>query len=299
MDWYKKYSKKKIMKKFYFYFTIIVLTAFVMTSCGSKANRASEKLSDEKKELIESLNYRKACENKDFLTAYEIVDELKSRTSYAKVEYDAAGYDYKTKYFSKYQEAKKVSDEAERYVVLQEAMLVLESEGSNGLMRIVGIAKEHKVEAWLFHEMADLANKIGDTDLETKFNNMKPTSGSDDLDESVLIPSQMSISGPLNGYFTIVDKKYEEKDEIKYKSHTIFVEFKRIKKGMPEKMDYNSKLQIGIEYLDEKDNVVGKDFHFLYQQKQMLSCNLKEVASVSFSRYGNDPVKKFRIYSFK
>ena len=280
---------------------VVLLAVLTIVSCGSKGPKSSEVLSDEgKAELIENLNYRKACELKDFETAYQIVDKLKEWTSSKKIEYDNnLGSDYTEKYYSEYQEYKKRSDEAERYVVLQEAMLVLESDGSNGLMRIVGIAKEHKVEGWLYSEMADLAKKIGDPELEEKFNNMKPMSGSDDLNEGVLIPSKKTISGPLSGYYEIVDKKYKENVDIKYNSHTIYVELKKTKKGLPEKMDYNSKLQIGIEYLDENDNVVGKEVHFVNQQNQMISCNLGETASVSFTRYGDNSVKKFRIYSYK
>jgi hypothetical protein len=281
---------------------VVLLAVLTIVSCGSKGPKSSEGLSDDgKAELIENLNYRKACEIKDFDIAYQIVDKLKEATSWLKIQYDdykGRGSSYTSEYRSKYEEAKKKSDEAERYVVLQEAMLVLESEGSNGLMRIVGIAKEHKVEGWFYSEMADLAKKIGDPELEEKFNNMKPMSGSDDLNEGI-IPSQKIISGPLSGYYEVVDKKYKENDNIKYNSHTIYVELKKTKKGLPEKIDYRSNLHIGIEYLDENDNVVGKEVHFVNQQKQMISCNLGETASVSFTRYGDNSVKKFRIYSYK
>lgn len=120
----------------------------------------------EKAKLIEDLNYRKACEMKDYLTAYEIVDKLKEKTLEWKIKYDI---DYNNQYVrSNYVETEKKSDEAEKYVVLNEAISVLESEGSHGLMRIIGIAKEHDAEPWLYYELIDVAMKIGDSDLEER-----------------------------------------------------------------------------------------------------------------------------------
>ena len=148
------------MKKNLFFAILIALFAVItITSC-----------SDEKKEMIESLNYKKACELKDFSTAYEIVDKLKEKTSESKKKLAQSiniyGEDYANReYGTYYTEDKKESDEAERYVVLQEAITVLEESGTNGLMRIVGIAKEHDAESWLYEELLDVARKIGDTDL--------------------------------------------------------------------------------------------------------------------------------------
>ena len=65
-----------------------------------------------------------------------------------------------------------LSEEAERYVVLQESLIVLESEGSNGLTRVVGIAKENNAEGWLYSELFDVANKIGDKDLAERIQNI-------------------------------------------------------------------------------------------------------------------------------
>ena len=140
---------------------------------------SSSKLSDEElKSIIDNNDFRKACELKEFLTAYKIVDKLKEFTSERKVKADKEaqaaekGYSYAIGYVSKYKEAQKVSDEAERYVILQESMFVLESEGVNGLMRIVGIAKEHNSEDWLYPELLDVAKKIGDSDLAERLQNM-------------------------------------------------------------------------------------------------------------------------------
>lgn len=143
-----------------------------VTSSEVTSSEGPKGISDkEKKELVENGNYKKACELKEFSTAYEILDKLKEKTTKEKIKYDAdKQYSWrKGEAFSRYEEAKKISDEAERYVVLQEALFVLESEGTNGVMRIVGIAKEHNAEGWLYIELLDVAKKIGDTDLANRF----------------------------------------------------------------------------------------------------------------------------------
>ena len=134
------------MKKNLIFAIFIAISAvFTITSCK-----------DEKKEMIESLNYKKACELKDFSTAYEIVDKLKDNALYEKTHQILEEYIL---------DAEKKYKEAEKYVVLQEAITVLEENGTNGLGRIVGIAKEHDAESWLYEELLDVAKKIGDTDL--------------------------------------------------------------------------------------------------------------------------------------
>lgn len=162
-------------KNLVFTYFIAIIAIIMMTGCGYF----------EKKELIENRNYRKACELKDFITAYEIVDKLKERTAKDKQWRDAH---YTSRRDTEYEESKKKSDEAERYVILQESMLVLESEGSNGLMRVVVIAKEHNAESWLYPELLDVANKIGDTDLAERIQNI------------------------INSGTKIIDKEEEEED---------------------------------------------------------------------------------------
>ena len=192
------------MKKNLVFVAIIGLVIATLSGCGSESGSGSTSsegpkgLSEkEKKELVEAKNYKKACELKEFPTAYEIVDNLKKETSEKKVDADkdadaaARGYSWAKETVSKYEEAKKKSDEAERYVVLQESMYVLESEGTNGLMRIVGIGKEHNAESWLYPELLDVAKKIGDTDLANRIENIiQPNNGNnteaeEDKDEEV------------------------------------------------------------------------------------------------------------------
>lgn len=147
-----------------------------LCSCGSKSNPSldlKEPTSLSKLEIAK--DYKKACELKEFSTAYEFVDKLKKVTSEKKIKADEVakkaenGMSSAIAVVSEYEEAKKVSDEAEKYVVLQEALSVLESEGTNGIIRIVGIAKEHNAEGWLYIELLDVAKKIGDTDLANRF----------------------------------------------------------------------------------------------------------------------------------
>ena len=122
----------------------------------------------------EDLDYKKACAEKDWPKAYAIVDILSEKEQKLQVGYETLWYedDEKREARSKYNNAHENYINALRYVVLQESMVVLEESGEGGLMRIVGIAKEHNAESWLFSELADVAQKIGDTDLEEKINNI-------------------------------------------------------------------------------------------------------------------------------
>ena len=189
------------MKKYLFLVAIIGFSVATLCSCvggfsSSEEHNSSEEhkgLSDyKKKELVNDGNYKKACEFKEFSTAYEIVDALKKETSEKKVKADQYAKDAKEwptlyqNYITEYEEAKKVSDEAEKYVVLQEALSVLESEGTNAIMRIVGIAKEHNAEKWLYIELLDVAKKMGDTDLANRFESI--------LQSTISNLSNMSLS---------------------------------------------------------------------------------------------------------
>lgn len=61
----------------------------------------------------------------------------------------------------------------------QEAIVALEENGENGIMRIVGIAKEHDAEGWLYKELLDVAKKIGDDGLAERFQKIMDGSVSD------------------------------------------------------------------------------------------------------------------------
>ena len=118
-------------------------------------------------------DYKEACSNHDWDTAYKIVDSKreKMQSYYVKMRQHQDDFfgDEKDKYSAEYDTAKEKYEEAFRYVVLQEAIVTLEESGENGIMRIVGIAKEHDAEGWLYKELLDVAKKIGDDGLAERF----------------------------------------------------------------------------------------------------------------------------------
>ena len=151
-------------------YSVLVLSFFAtFISCGG-ADKKSEEGSYESYEG----DYKKACTNRDWDNAYKIVDEL-NKSAQNELEtyemYKARGYDHGgiAAHKVSYESAKKLYEEALRYVVLQEAMVTLEENGEKGIMRIVAIAKEHEAESWLYKEMLDVAKKIGDDGLADRF----------------------------------------------------------------------------------------------------------------------------------
>ena len=193
-----------IMKKKLF-LAIMCIAFATLCSCGSKSSS-----SDESK-LIAG-DYRKACELGEFSTAYEIIDKLKK------------------------EEGENVSDEAEKYVVLQESLFVLESKGTDGIMRIVGIAKEHNAEGWLYLELLDVAKKMGDTDLANRFESI--------IQSTINNLSNMSLSDiPLINYLA------ETKDE--NNSETIIGLLAKEEKNIPTK-PMMGKIHISDYYYKDK-----------------------------------------------
>ena len=221
------------MKKF----MLLVMIGFglaTLCSCGSKSSSSEESKSLSK--LVTVRDYKKACELKEFSTAYEIVDTLKKETSKAKIEYESSSF-YREANLSKYEEAKKISDEAEKYVVLQEALLVLESKGTDGIMRIVGIAKEHNAEGWLYIELLDVAKKLGDTDLANRF-------------ESIIQSTINNLSNLSLSDISLINYLAETKDE--KNSETIIGLLAKEEKNIPTKPMMG---KITIADYDYKDDV--------------------------------------------
>lgn len=279
-------------KNLFFVVVWVISLVITLTSCGSNGSQSSEGVSDEeKRELVWNLNYRKACELKEFLTAYEIVDKLKDQTSKRKIESDATPKyaKFHEEKLSEYEESKKKSDEAERYVILQESMFVLESEGTNGLMRIVGIAKEHNAGRWLYSELLDVAMKIGDADLADRLQNMINSA----VSESVITPETVNISGPLSGFFKIMDKEYSllDDDDDNY----YYIEFVRTKRGFPT--NYYKSIDLNINYIDEKGNVVQKQTGSCSQE--MFDSNVGDKTPVKFIVNQDIKAKKFTVSSSK
>ena len=115
------------------------------------------------------LDYKKACEERDFVKAYHIVDILKE-----KVHSEETSFWYGQ--HEKWQAgrvAQKKAHDAEIYVVRQEALMLLENGDDSSLMRIVAVAKEHDADSWLYDELIDVATKIGNNDLADRLRKMK------------------------------------------------------------------------------------------------------------------------------
>lgn len=184
------------MKKtiFYCFLALVVLGLFVNMCKGNSESDSSKSSTNEKvqnvvnepeqiseselREMVSSRDYKKACEVKEFGTAYEIVDKLKEETTEAKANWKGeqgfmASKGTRERYEVEYEAAMKKSTEAERYVVLQEALFVLESEDTNSLVRLVGIAKEHDAEDWLYLELIDIEKKVGNLELVDKLEHIR------------------------------------------------------------------------------------------------------------------------------
>lgn len=137
-------------------------------------------------------DYKKACEKQDWKAAYEIVDKLKAQYEEAvtkKEETRQFGY-ITGKERPEFKRAKKESEqklqsyeEALHYVVLQEAISVIEEDGVNGIQRIIGIAKEHNADSWLYGELCIMAAQSGDTELSNELMNMFSGHNTNDFDQ--------------------------------------------------------------------------------------------------------------------
>lgn len=141
----------------------------------------------------EDSNYKKACEERDWSKAYKIVGS----------NYDAL-----------------------KYVMIQEALFVLEEFHEDGLVRIVGIAKEHDAEKWLYDELATTMRSAGKVELADKIQKMNPYC-------ATLSCATPVVGGILKGYFEV------DGQEAKIINGKLRVHLKRIKKGVPpHKQDY-------------------------------------------------------------
>lgn len=122
----------------------------------------------------EDLDYRKACAEKDWPKAYSIVEKYHGIVVDKNEIWRKKQADYGTK--SRKQQiaydnlifAQNDYQEAYRYVVLQEAMSELEQ---GNLMRIAAIVKEQQA-SWVYKELIQIAESIGDKELAQKLNDM-------------------------------------------------------------------------------------------------------------------------------
>lgn len=151
------------MKKYMFTFSAIIIAMMSFVSCSK------------------DLNYRKACEDREWAKAYEIVDELKKELMSCREDLGGSAFDidpYKARKKREEQcsNAEKNYKEAFKYVVLQEALFVLEESGERGLMRIAGIIKEHNAD-WLYSELFGVMASIGNDEMKEKILKMAEGGG--------------------------------------------------------------------------------------------------------------------------
>lgn len=82
--------------------------------------------------------------------------------------------------------------------------------------------------------------------------------------EKGMTPKSSKISGPLGDYYQVVDRTYKAAS-----GGTVYIEFKRIKEGLPEpwKAEYGTVVGwndgevepgLSVEYFDKDGNIVGK-----------------------------------------
>ena len=164
-------------------------------------------------------DYKTPCEEKDFAKAYEVVDNLKEIASTCESRSDGGGAEAKS-WYTDYQNARAAAEEAERYVVLQEGLYMLEQGDDVGLMKIAVIAKEHNAD-WLYKELESVARNTGNDELVEKIIKMDPH-------RATLTPETATVSGILKGYFEVSGQTAKIED--KY----LLVNLKRIKKGNPK-----------------------------------------------------------------
>jgi len=177
-------------------------------------------------------DYKTPCEEKDFAKAYEVVDILKEIASTCESRSDGGGAEAKS-WYTDYQNARAAAEEAERYVVLQEGLYMLEQGDDVGLMKIAVIAKEHNAD-WLYKELESVARSTGNDELVEKIIKMDPH-------RATLTPETATVSGILKGYFEVSGQT--AKIENKY----LFVNLKRIKKGNPKRRKPYYKFSVVIK----------------------------------------------------
>ena len=119
----------------------------------------------------QDLDYKKACAEKDWPKAYAIVDKLEAEANPYYVEWKKANgtrHSWAIEAQEKYYASMRKYEEAKRYVVLQEAMSELEQ---GNLMRIAAIVKEQDA-TWVYKELIEICESIGDDDLTQKIKRM-------------------------------------------------------------------------------------------------------------------------------
>lgn len=101
--------------------------------------------------------YKEYCEKGEFQKAYEACNKM---NRYMLIQ----------------------GDKDEKYIIIQEATSVLESQGVEGLPKIAFIVKEHNAE-WLYKDLADIAVSMGNDELERRLKKLAGIPMIEDSDE--------------------------------------------------------------------------------------------------------------------
>ena len=148
------------MKKIFLIIILCAISFAIARSCGGGSTT----------ENYTTENYKEACEQHDFQKAYSIVNELKKEMqeyeneNAHEISCGKTGLAFGQDEFATYKNLKENYEEAEHYVVLQEATYILESQELDGLVKISMVVKEHNAQ-WVYAELIDIAVAMGNEDL--------------------------------------------------------------------------------------------------------------------------------------
>lgn len=149
------------MKKIYRIIMLCVM-AVALASCGGSSP-----------EEIGPAEYKEACEQVDFIKAYSVVNKLKDKMqNYERdhinmIKNANKGWWISQPYITEYYNLKNNYEEAEHYVVLQEATYILESQGLEGITKITMIVKEHNAK-WVYKDLIDIAVAMGNDEMAVR-----------------------------------------------------------------------------------------------------------------------------------
>lgn len=114
-------------------------------------------------DLVE--DYQEECNKQKWEKAYAIAETFRAERDRAEVTEDKCRKSIGDEVARSRGE---LYEEALHYITLQESLFVLEQSGINGIARIVAIAKEHDVEAWLYEQLVEISYRTGDLTLIEK-----------------------------------------------------------------------------------------------------------------------------------
>lgn len=152
---------------------IIMLCAMIIALASCETN-----VEDQTAVLVQE--YKEACENQEYGKAYTAVEKLRIMSEEIATQEPERKYDNHnnrtnrkeiSNWRTKYDNAKNNYIKAEKYVVLNEATYVLETQGMEGMTRLAYIIKEHKAK-WVIKDLVDMAKAIGKEELVESLNQL-------------------------------------------------------------------------------------------------------------------------------